>query len=63
MLPKRYNLTELADNIVLVQEIINMYVDQRMSLEEIAIATKITRNTIRKMLVENEVKIRTKNNK
>lgn len=63
MLPKRYNLTELADNIILVQEIINMYVDQRMSLEEIAIATKITRNTIRKMLVENEVKIRTKNNK
>ena len=63
MIPKRYNLTELSYNIVLVQEVMNMYEDQRMSLEEIALATKITRNTIRKMLIENGVKLRTKNSR
>ena len=63
MLPKRYNLTDLSDNIVLVQEVISMYVDQRMSLQEISIATRLTMHTVRTMLVENNVELRQKNNK
>ena len=63
MIPKRYNLTDLADNIVTVQEVINMYVDQRMSMPEISMATKISVHTIRTMLLENEIKIRPKNSK
>ena len=63
MLPKRYNLTDLSDNIVLVQEVINMYVDQEMSLQEISIATRLTIHTVRTMLIENNVEMRQKNNK
>ena len=63
MLKKDYNVESQRDNIVLTKNIIDLYVDAKMSLEQIAIQEKLTIHTVRQILLDNGVKIRQKNSK
>jgi len=60
MINKRYNLTDLADNIVIVQEVINMYVDDKMSIAQISMAKGLSIHIITLMLKENNIEMRSK---
>lgn len=60
MINKRYNLTDLADNIVTVQEVINMYVDEKMSIAQISMAKGLSIHIITLMLKENNIEMRSK---
>ena len=60
MINKRYNLTDLADNIVIVQEVINMYVDEKMSIAQISMAKGLSIHIITLMLKENNIEMRSK---
>ncbi len=60
MINKRYNLTDLADNIVIVKEVINMYVDEKMSIAQISMAKGLSIHIITLMLKENNIEMRSK---
>lgn len=63
MLKKDYNVNAQRENLVLIKNIIDLYEDSRLSLEQIAIREKITIHTVRQILIDNGVKIRPKNNR
>ncbi len=63
MIKKDYNLTNISDNLILVQEIINLYVDARMSLEQISIEKNLTKATVYKILKDNQIQLRQRNNR
>lgn len=60
---KNYNITNLSDNIILAEEVINEYVDQKLSLAKIAIKHRKTIHIIRQILIDNEIELREGNKK
>ena len=63
MLNKTYNIEALKNNIVLIDDIIKKYVDYRMSIDQIGATHGLSFTTVRKILLENGVVMRQKNNR
>ena len=63
MLKKDYNVDTQRENLVLIKNIIDLYEESRLSLEQIAIRERLTIHTVRQILIDNGVKIRPKNNR
>ena len=55
---KNYNLTNLSDNIILVEDVINEYIDQKLSIAKIAIKHRKSIYVIRQILIDNEIEMR-----
>ncbi len=60
---KNYNLTNLSDNIILVEDVINEYIDQKLSIAKIAIKHRKSIYVIRQILIDNEIEMREGNKK
>lgn len=63
MIKKSYDIEALKNNIDFVNDIIKMYVDDKLGLETIARKYDESIHTIRTILQDNNVPMRTKNNR
>ena len=62
MLEKTFNTEEMKEQIKTIEEVISLYMAGN-SMEYIAITLRLSISTIRKILIDNNVIIRQKNNK
>lgn len=62
MLEKTFNPDEMKEQIKTIEEVISLY-SAGNSMEYIAITLRLSISTIRKILIDNNVIIRQKNNK
>lgn len=62
MLEKTFNPDEMKEQIKTIEEVISLY-QAGNSMEYIAITLRLSISTIRKILIDNNVIIRQKNNK
>lgn len=60
---KYYNLANLDQNKILAVAVIKDYIDNNMSIMKIAIKHKIGYQVVRKILIDNNVKLREGNKK
>lgn len=63
MIKKQYNISALREQINLVEEIIDEYIYQHLSMPIIANMHCLSITTIRNILIANSVQLRQKNNR
>lgn len=63
MINKSTNINVIKDNIILINEIIMEYTENLKSIEQIALQYSMTIYQVRKVLIDNNIVLRTKNNR
>ncbi len=63
MLKKDFNQESINNNLALVKEVIEEYVEERMSVEKIAILHELSQHTVRTILLDNNIQMRPKNSR
>lgn len=61
MISKSFNIEELENQMLISEKVIEYYAGQLMNLNEVAAATGININTIRKILKDNNIELRKRN--
>lgn len=63
MINKTMNIDDINNNVVLINEIISEYTEELKSIEQIAKQYDLTIYIVRRILIDNNIVLRVKNNK
>lgn len=63
MLEKNLNQDSINEQVKIINEVINSYEVSRLTILEIARKYNLTYHTVRKILIDNDIKIRPRNSK